>query len=275
MKKLHSILLLTFLLIFIVLEGCKKEENKEFTDSPVIESYLEPGSYLTVNISRQIPFSDNVKYSSDDINHLAITVTGNNATHVLLPLGNGKYIDSSITVSDGINFNLSFMYNSKKVTAYTYIPYKPHSFSQSASEIFIKRRTATSGSTFGPGNVQPTPITFNWNNSDNSYYLMLVENIEATLDPIRDFGSSSPPSNRFRKSPTNLSTVDLRSFDFTYYGTHRIILYHVLPDYATLYTANSTSSQNLTNPSTSIVNGYGIFTGLNADTLFVEVKEQF
>jgi hypothetical protein len=61
--------------------------------------------------------------------------------------------------------------------------------------------------------------------------------------------------------------------DFQYYGTHRIILYHVLPDYATLYDSNSTSSQNLSNPSTSILNGYGIFTGLNSDTLFVEVTE--
>jgi hypothetical protein len=206
---------------------------------------------------------------------LAITVTGSNTPHVLSPLGNGKYIDSSITVSDGINFTLSFVYNKKNVTAYTYIPYKPKSFTQSETEIFIKRRTATSGSGFGSGTVQPTPVTFNWNNIDNSYYLMLVENIEATLDPIRDFGNGTAPNNRFRKSPTNSSTVDLRSFDFQYYGTHRIILYHVLPDYATLYSANSTSSQNLTNPSSSIVNGYGIFTGLNADTLFVEVKEQF
>jgi hypothetical protein len=47
----------------------------------------------------------------------------------------------------------------------------------------------------------------------------------------------------------------------------------VLPDYASLYSENSTSSQNLTNPSTSIVNGYGIFTGLNADTLYLNVLE--
>ena len=272
MKAYNKIVYFLILLVMGVVGGCKKEENKEFTDSPIIESYLEPGSYLTVNVSRQIPFSDNVKYSSDDINHLAITVVGNSTSHVLTPLGNGKYIDSSIVVSDGINFNLSFTFNSKNVTAYTYIPYKPKSFSQTATEIYIKRRTATSGSGFGT--TQPTPITFNWNNLDNSYYLMLVENMEAVLDPIRDFGASAPPSNRFRKAPTNSSAGDLRAFDFQYYGKHRVILYHVLPDYATLYNVNTTSSQNLTNPSTSIVNGYGIFTGLNADTLFVQVKEQ-
>lgn len=53
-----------------------------------------------------------------------------------------------------------------------------------------------------------------------------------------------------------------------------IILYHVLPDYASLYEENTTSSKNLTNPSTSITNGYGIFTGLNSDTLYIDAEEQ-
>jgi hypothetical protein len=65
----------------------------------------------------------------------------------------------------------------------------------------------------------------------------------------------------------------LRPQEFQYFGKHRLILYHVLPDYASLYSENSTSSQNLTNPSTSIMNGYGIFTGLNSDTLYFTVNE--
>jgi hypothetical protein len=102
---------------------------------------------------------------------------------------------------------------------------------------------------------------------------MVVENIEETPDPISDFGDEEPPGNRFRKSPTNSNSEMLRTFDFQYFGKHRIILYHVLPDYATLYEQNSSSSLNLTNPSSSITNGYGIFTGLNSDTLYILVKE--
>jgi len=66
----------------------------------------------------------------------------------------------------------------------------------------------------------------------------------------------------------------INAMEFEYFGTHRIIIYHVLPDYADLYEQNSTSSQNLENPSTSISNGYGIFTGLNSDTLYLEVTEE-
>lgn len=271
MSIFSKIIVLTLTCI-IILPSCKKEDNKEFTDSPIIESYLEPGGYLTVAITRQIPFSSDVTYSSDDINNLSINVSYNNSSHVLTSLGNGKYIDSTIIISAGINYNLSFLYNSKKVTAYTYIPLKPTNFTQSVSEITITRQVVSST----PPTTMPTmpdPINFTWDNKDGSYYLMLVENMETTLDPIRDFGGKAPPGNRFRKSPSNTSSNELRAMEFQYYGTHRIILYHVLPDYATLYDQSSTSSQNLSNPSTSIINGYGIFTGLNSDTLFVEVKE--
>ena len=119
----------------------------------------------------------------------------------------------------------------------------------------------------------PDPVELTWDNPDHDYYLAIVENVEATLDPIRDFGDNDPPSNIFRKSPTTAAATEIRSQEFQYFGTHRIILYHVLPDYAALYNESTTSSQNLTNPSTSITNGYGIFTGLNADTLFIEVRE--
>jgi hypothetical protein len=59
---------------------------------------------------------------------------------------------------------------------------------------------------------------------------------------------------------------------FEYLGTHRIILYRILPDYSALYDVNSNSSQNLTSPDSDIENGLGIFTGINADTLWVEVS---
>jgi hypothetical protein len=251
--------------------SCKKSEVSEFTDIPIIEAYLEPGNYFTVKIKRQIPFAENVQYSTDDINNLTLTVSHNGGTHMLTPLGNGVYIDSSIIVAEGENYSVSFQFNSKFVSAYTFIPSKPQNMTQSATQIAIAKIDTTSGLLMQ--GTQPDPIQINWTNTNGAYYLILVENIESVLDPIRDFGDNTPPGNRFRKSPTNLGMEEIRAMEFQYYGTHRIILYHVLPDYATLYESNSASSQNLTNPSTSIVNGYGIFTGLNSDTLYVEVTE--
>jgi hypothetical protein len=254
------------------LYSCEKESTASFTDFPIIEGYLEVDSQFTVTISRQIPFDDVVEYSADDINNLSISVELNQQSYRLEPLGEGKYINKTLIVAEGDNYDLAFTFNDKNVTAYTNIPSKPINYIQSATTMYIEKVDITTGPPTGQP-VQPDPIELNWTNNDNSFYLILVENLETTLDPIRDFGDRTPPGNRFRKIPTTSNFDQIRSNEFQYFGTHRVILYHVLADYATLYDENSTSSQNISNPSTSIVNGYGIFTGLNSDTLYVNVIE--
>jgi hypothetical protein len=265
------------MVILILLSGltaCTKRDNSEFTDTPIIEAYLRPGDYMSLTVSRQIPFSSDITYSSDDINALTITVTHDNIDYILTPLGDGKYMDSSLVVAEGERYDLSFTYNSKLVSSYTEVPAKPSSFKQSATSISVMRMDSTSGPPTGGGWEMPEPLTLTWDNDDASYYIVVIENMEETLDPVRDFGDDDRPEGRFRKSPTTSAGLEMRPQEFQYFGRHRIILYHVLPDYASLYDDKSTSSQNLTNPSTSISNGYGIFTGLNADTLFLSVNEQ-
>jgi hypothetical protein len=265
-----------FILIVLLISsftGCIKRDNSEFTDTPIIESYLLPGNYLSLQVTRQIPFSSEVTYSSDNIDSLNIRVTHNDMTYVLTPIGDGKYTDNSIVIKEGDTYDLSFAYNSRTVSAYSQIPEKPNNYAQSALSISVNRMSTVSGfPTGGPG-MMPEPITLTWDNKDESYYIVVIENMEATLDPIRDFGDAAPPGNIFKKPPTTSSGLQLRPQEFQYFGKHRLILYHVLPDYASLYSDKSTSSQNLTNPSTSIMNGYGIFTGLNSDTLFFNVYE--
>ncbi|MBK9636822.1 MAG: hypothetical protein IPO63_03055 [Bacteroidetes bacterium] len=272
--KVDQKLIFTLSILFLtIIASCEKKETIAFTDSPIIESYIEPSSYFTVKISRQTPFTSNGQFSDDDLNNLSLSVLYNNTTHTLIPIGDGTYIDSSIVVAAGDNYSLSFTYSSKSVSAYTYTPSKPTNITQSVTSITIERLDISGGPPSGGMPTQPDPVLITWDNADASYYLIVVENMESTLDPIRDFGDNAPPGNLFRKAPTNAASEELRAMDFQYYGMHRIIIYHVLPDYASLYEENSTSSQNLTNPSTSIVNGYGIFTGLNSDTLFILVNE--
>lgn len=264
---------LFLLLVITSFSACTKRDSSEFTDTPIVESYLRPGDYLTLNVSRQIPFSSDVRYSSDDIDNLNVNITIHDSVHSLTPLGNGEYIDNSLIVKEGESYYLSFKYNQRNVSAAAYIPSKPTNFTQSVKAIYVDRMTATSGPPSGGMGAMPVPVTLTWDNDDASYYIVIIENMETTLDPIRDFGDETPPGNMFKKSPTTSAGIELRAQEFQYFGRHRIILYHVLPDYASLYSENSTSSQNLTNPSTSIINGYGIFTGLNADTLYLNVRE--
>jgi hypothetical protein len=266
-------ILIQILMIFAAITACTKTDNSEFTDSPIIESYLKPGDHPLIKITRQTPFYSTANYSSDDINSLSITITNNNISNILTPLGEGLYIDSSLTIAQGERYDISFLFNSKTITAYTEVPNRPSQFTQSVTSITIAQMTFTSG--FPPSRPEnPDPVSLTWNNSDASYYIVVIENMEKTLTAIRDFGDNTPPGNRFRKQPTTSSGTEIQSMEFQYYGKHRLILYHVLPDYASLYSDKQSSSQNLTNPSTSIMNGYGIFTALNSDTLYLTVKDQ-
>jgi len=271
--KLRMIILLLILLITV--QACTEKDDSEFTDIPIIEAYLCPGKCLTLSVNRQIPFSSDVEYSSDDLSSLEITISNNNTNYILIPLGNGLYVDTTLVIAEGERYDLSFYYNSMHVSAYTEIPVKPLNFEQSETIISVMRMDSTSTPTAGGGIWEmPESLTLTWDNNDASYYIVVIENIEETLDPVRDFGDEDIPGGRFNKTPTTSAGLRLMPQEFQYFGNHRIILYHVLPDYASLYDETTTSSQNLTNPSTNITNGYGIFTGLNSDTLYLFIDEQ-
>jgi len=255
----------------VMLASCEKN-YQPFTDTPIIESYLSPGAHPVIKIYRQIPFESDVTYSSDNIDSLAVTLKYNDKTTLLKPVGDSCYSDTSLSIEENTKYTLSFEFNSRNVSAYTSVPAKPVDYTQSVTGISLQKMD----STFTPGGSfeMPDPVKLTWKNDDTSYYIVVVENMETTLDPVRDFGTTTAPPNMFRERPTTASGLELRPMEFRYFGKHRIILFHVQPDYASLYDNNNTSSsQNLTNPSTSITNGYGIFTGLNSDTLYLEVTK--
>lgn len=278
MKKIAYIVLL-FSGIFI---SCKKQDTSStFADIPVVQSYMLPGQPLNLNVSRQIPLDPTTaQYSADNINALPITLTYSNVVHTLKPLGSGNYVDSSIIIKVGSSYSVSFQYNGKQTSAYTIVPAKPTGYTESDSTISIAPITGTGGGGgYGVGGgttgSQPNPIALTWNNFDNSNYVIIVENMEANPVLINTSSTATAPtSRRFRIKPTTSNNYTIRSRTFQYYGMTRLILYHINPDYASLYDNSENSSQNLTNPSTSIINGYGIFTATNSDTLYVNVKPQ-
>ncbi len=257
--------------LLLLTAACNDDSGSNFTDFPVVEAYLLPGDSVAVKISRQFPFLTDVVYSADDIENLSLTLTMQGSALPLTPGDSGWYYGYVPGLGEGDSLWLSFSFDERPVTAFTFIPSKPANLAQTAAKMYVPRMDSTSG----PGSMgsMSDPVSITWDNEEASYYMVVVENIEETLDPIRDFGDEEPPGNRFRKSPTTSATEMIRPFDFEYFGRHRVIVFHVLPDYATLYEQSSNSSLNLRNPSTSITNGYGIFTGLNSDTLYINVVE--
>ncbi len=262
------------LLLVILFSACEKKSNTPaYNDQPVIEGYLRANNYASVKISRQIASSENVVYSNNNLDSLVVTIKDADTVYNLISAGNGTYIDTNLIIKEGGQYTLQFVYNNKAVSAITTVPYLPDNYTQSATGISIQK--IDSNSTFTPGSfTMNDPIELKWSNPDNSYFMVVVENMETSPTLIRDTTDSRFQVRSFRNEPAIINSYAMRDQQFLYFGRHMLVLYHLNPDYAALYTDNSNSSQNLTNPTTNITNGLGIFTGISSDTLYLQVNKK-
>lgn len=126
------------------------------------------------------------------------------------------------------------------------------------------------------GGFNNTPIELSWSNPDNVYHFIALENTET--EPVQIIippSGSEFPTIRFRISnePVLGTHSNIQPQSLEYFGNYDVILYRINPDYSALYQSSGTTTQNLSTPPSSITNGLGVFTGINADTLKLLVKK--
>ncbi len=247
-------------------------------DKPVVEAYLAPGQPMSVRLTRQVPFSDTTG-QGQPITGQMLTITGGGGTYPLRYISDGVYqSNADVKPRLGQAYTLAFDYLGQRVTATTQMPSKPIGYQQDVIELI--RTAPVQGGPGGPGGgggQQQGAVRLSWQNPTADYYFVVVDNIEVTPILINQFVNPNRPlqqNRRFRNQPTQSDFDDVRGQSFQYYGRHRMVLFHLNPDYAALYKQNSTSTQNIATPPTTVVNGLGIFTGVNTDTLYVNVKPQ-
>lgn len=281
---------ISFLLISIVLVafwGCEPVADGLLpNDQPVVEAYLVAGQPFTLRVTKQIPFDADTTRQGQPIDGLSITIKSGDQTIPLTSEGQGYYISNQKTVAKvGKTYDLAFNYLGQQISASTIIPPKPVNFTQDRTE--VQRTAITVGAGpgqggFGPGSLgtQDPPVHLTWSNSTGEYHFVIFDNIEDNPVPIinaqanNNNGLPQGPgllNRRIRNEPTQADNNDIQAQSFQYFGNHRIVLFRLNPDYAALYKQTSTSTQNISTPPTTITNGLGIFTGLNADTLYVNV----
>jgi len=88
---------------------------------------LEAGVSPELAVSKLIAFRDDVHYSDENVNTLAITITDetDNQTWQLLSVGNSKCDNPQLVVVAGHTYRLNFAYNQKPVTATATVPEAP------------------------------------------------------------------------------------------------------------------------------------------------------
>jgi len=264
MKKMIAFFMLVFGVVLFV--SCEKDADSNYSPKAIVEAYLAPDNTVKVLVSNEILYtsSDTLDAPSD----LDISITSNSEIFHLASAGSGYYIaDTSLHIIEGNTYNLKFTYNNSVITSSTTIPVKPSNFTASVTSVTVQQfdPTSTTMPTF------PDPVELTWDNPNHDYFIIVVDNIETTLVPTDTVNTDNRPT--FRTQPTQSNTYKIQPMQFKYYGRHNIILYKINAEYAALYNDNGSNSLNLTSPISNINNGFGIFTGINADTVQVNVVD--
>ena len=264
MKRMR--LVFPFIIGVMTMMSCQTiEVDTSGENKPVVEGYLAAGHPVEVKVTSEVLFteSDTVRV----INGLNLKVSLEGKSYPLLQDATGLYRAASVLVKQGMAYSISFDYGGKSIVSSTIIPPRPANFKASDSTIVIPTFNSSAFTGFPKF---PNPITLTWDNPDESYYLVVVKNIETKPNPINT--GTVDRVFVFRSNPLQSNTFQIRSRQFQYYGRHWIILYKINAEYAALYQNNGNSSLNIKTPYTNVTNGLGIFTGINADTLKIRVK---
>jgi hypothetical protein len=266
--------LINLLFILPLISACEdKYQTDNITRNVVVEGYVSPGDSVGLQVFRILTYSSNDTVIKT-IDTCSINMFVNGTKYILEPTDSGYYFikNSSITIDAGDTVSVKFVADGYSINASTQIPTKPTNFK--ASKTTVTMPDLSGG--FNRGAFKPfAPLELTWDNDDESYYLVAVKPVDPNaelINPDDTVTNDDRPVRIFRNEPSASSSYNMEIFQFRYYGEQYIILYHLNTEYAALYNFKSNTSLNITEPSTNIENGLGIFTGMNTDTLIITVK---
>jgi hypothetical protein len=173
------------------------------------------------------------------------------------------YAGTDLTVQVGDRFKISVERNGHIATGETMIPAPPQNPALSKTELVID-----TGAPF-----DTSSITISWQGED-TFYFVVVENLEASPTPINQFpGRIGAQFRSFRSRPFRDLSYTIRRFDLAYFGNHRARIYKVNQEYANLYAFGLQDSRNLNEPETNIKNGLGVFAGFSSAVVHFTVTK--
>ncbi|MBB3058998.1 DUF4249 family protein [Mucilaginibacter gotjawali] len=246
----------------IIITACKKESTDNSVYLPVVEGYLMPGHALSIKLYQQKSLTDTAKYGAA-ISGLQVYVSDGSTKVQLTESPKGTYTYSDQTfLAEGKTYTLQFNYLTYAVSAKTVMPGKPTNFATQYGTV-----TLSSTTTSDPNTSNTTIDKLTWDNPDSLNHVLVFYNKNGADFPLSSFGGSR--SANFELNTNRASYYNLTQATFSYYGHYTVTLLRVNQEFIDLIKSNTSNStsQNLTNIPTNVVNGYGIFTAMQADTL--------
>ena len=222
---------------------------------------------LKITQSHSLAIADN-GIALDD---LIVNISDSSNQYTLNSIGNGIYQNTELIVENDKNYRLEIERDGVVISAETYIPNNKEA--ETTVTVVALPKIELNG-TIGIPTGSFDAIDITWDNSEGDYYYVSIRNIE--IDP--EIINENDATNGGQLRSSIISEPQISSFyaifprrEFSYYGTHQIIVYRVSPEYAALYESSGNSTLSLEEPPTNIENGFGIFTGASSDTLHLEV----
>jgi hypothetical protein len=272
----------TFIILIIStlsFASCKKIDfDKTNLDKPTVDGIVYAGRKPKIHLSLPIGYGNDAT-SQINIDNAQVIMTISGVKYALISKGNGDFENDKVILKAGQELELMIVYAGNTLTSSTVVPTKPKNLKASESQIQIAVPTGGGGPFGGGGGFNQATAALTWDNDIQEYYVLLTKNIENSPEQIIFQGSNGgggnleggvPPTERLSQ-PTQTNTQNINQRQFSYYGKYQFILFKVNSEYNNLYNNRGQSSLNLTNPPTNIINGFGIFTAMNADTVGVKV----
>lgn len=262
-------------LSLLFLASCEQESiSTTVSQTAVLTGYLHAGqSCDSIHIIQSISYGDEDSIVSLD--NLYVTINDDSNTFELTAEGDGYYQNTNLLIQSGESYTIQFEHNDEMVSATTFIPWKKDA---TISDTIIKMEKIEAG-TFPPiGENVAEAIEISWDNSEGDYYYVVVHNIENDPEYINDFFANQDGFFRNFRFTSEPQISDYYNIDpnreIRQFGTHRVIIFRVNPEYAALYNVSEASSLSITEPPSNVINGLGILTGIASDTLYFEVQKE-
>ncbi len=260
-----------------ILSACDEESVSLSDNSIVIEGYLVAGEPVEhIKISKMIMFNQEEEVTNPAINDAEVFIRWNEEDFLLSLLepdsGVYGYPGPELQVIAGQTYEIFVEYFDNIVSAITTVPEKPAGLTVDRPTMVVE--SFTSFQEVRTRYMEDVEII--WENDDQSYYYVHIENIDSNPGYVDIFGIlEDSPRGSFTRitTPTQLDFHVLQGRIITRYGTHRIRLYKVQQEYADLYETSEQDSRSLNEPLSNVDNGYGIFTSFNYEDIFIEVED--
>lgn len=285
-KQVRSYFLYLFLTIWGINSCTIREDDPVVPSSQiVVEGYLFAHKPVSIRLTESSPFGVD---STIWVPNLQISLESSTGKKMVLNYsGKGEYVSKPTEKVEGAgtSYTLTFTYKGKEVKAVTTIPEKPKQLKASSSKMIIPQEMIDGGNSNaigsggviggGSGSNVGTTLTLSWLNPESHYYSVKIVNTSVNPEQIRVLPPGFLLDNLVGQIPPNQRNwMTLYSDQFYAYGRHALILLRLNTDYVALFDTENSTSLNLKTPPSLISNGLGIFTGVNSDTLYVDILKK-